>query len=226
MNFLSSAPSIAIPASASAFLTLTVQEAIRNPCADTLQPIYKVLSAVGPDLLDASPTEVVESMRDQLKMIIKNVGPEDLSATNLFCLAVVALLSSSPATKLAQVQGIEKPPIVTRPSGPPTRSDIQQWARNLFTSKRALKTLDIAIIKCITAFSRSYSLRVTEIVEWLNLSNTIITAVDDEARRLWVANDRSKVRKLIEKICSYNDSPDVLCAVGCAVRFDVASLMD
>ncbi|KAL8638182.1 MAG: hypothetical protein Q9228_004640 [Teloschistes exilis] len=202
----------AIPASASAFLTLTVQEAIRNPCADTLQPIYKVLSAVGPDLLDASPTEVLESMRDQLKMIIKNVGPEDLSATNLFCLAVVALLSSSPATKLAQVQGIEKPPIMTRPSGPPTRSDIQQWARNLFTSKRALKTLDIAIIKCITAFSRSYSLRVTEIVEWLNLSNTIITAVDDEARRLWVANDRSKVRKLIEKICSYNDSPDVLCA--------------
>lgn len=165
-------------------------------------------------------------MRDQFKMILRNVGPEDLSATNLFCFAVVALLSSSPSTMLAEVQGIETSSITTRPTRPATRSDIQQWARNLFASKRALKTLDIAIIKCITAFSRSYSLRVTEIVEWLNLSNTIITAVDDEARRLWVANDRSKVKKLIEKICSYNDSPDVLCAVGCAVRLDVASLMD
>ncbi|KAL9587239.1 MAG: hypothetical protein Q9212_000398 [Teloschistes hypoglaucus] len=201
-----------IPATASAFLTLTVQEAIQNPCADTLRPIFKVLSAVGPDLLDASPSEVVERMRDQFKMILKNVGPEDLSATNLFCFAVVALLSSSLAKKLAEVQGIETSPVTARPTGPATRSDIQQWARNLFASKRALKTLDIAVIKCITAFSRSYSLRVTEIVEWLNLSNTIITAVDDEARRLWVANDRSKVRKLIEKICSYNDSPDVLCA--------------
>lgn len=212
VNFLSSVPLIAIPANASAFLTVIVKEALQNPCVDTLRPIYRVLAGVGPNLLDGSPSEVVEGMQDQFKVIFRNVGPEDLSATNLFCFAIVALLSS-PAITLTEIQGTATSS-TTCPAEPAAHSDIQQWARKLFASKRALKTLDIAVIKSITAFSRSYSLGVSEIVEWLNLSNTIITAVDDEARRHWIANDRSKVKKLVEKISSCNDSPNVLCAVG------------
>ncbi|KAL8691924.1 MAG: hypothetical protein Q9218_002932 [Villophora microphyllina] len=193
------------------FLTVLIKEVIRNPCPDTLRPVYKILLAVGPHLLDGSPSQVVAGIQEQFKVIIRNVGPEDLSATNLFCFAVVALLSSSPAPILAGEQG-PTTSSVTLSTGAGGHSDIRQWAHNLFASKRALKTLDIAVFTCINAFSKSYSLDKSELVEWLNLSNTIITAVDDEARGLWLAKDRSKIKKLVEKVSSYKDSQGVLCA--------------
>ncbi|KAL8703478.1 MAG: hypothetical protein Q9201_003352 [Fulgogasparrea decipioides] len=93
-------------------------------------------------------------------------------------------------------------------------------ARQWFTSERASKTLDMAVINAIGASSVTCPLSVPEIIENLYLSNTMIKAVDGAVRASWMANDRSKFKKLIEKVSAQDPQSQVLDANASPTNVD------
>lgn len=64
----------------------------------------------------------------------------------------------------------------------PEPSDRFLPARKFFSSRRAPKTLDLAVIKAITACSQSSQLSARDIVESLKLSREIVEAFDTKEK--------------------------------------------
>lgn len=212
MNLLSSPLSVAIPASASHFLTRLLDKTLEMPCADTIKPIYRVLSGVGAPLLDTLPPGLVARLQEQFKKMLQTVDLED-HVSNLYCLAVLAVMSSSqrPSTLISEHDS--SPPLARELSSAVKQPDSYRVARQYFTLKRATKTLDLVVLKVIFACSKSCALSPPAVLESLELSNTIIEAVDVSDRQQWMTHDRSKFRKLVEKIVVYDQKSEVISAV-------------
>ncbi|KAL8725365.1 MAG: hypothetical protein Q9181_006445 [Wetmoreana brouardii] len=217
VNFLSTVPPVAIPSSASSFLSSLLEEASREPSADSIRPIYRILSGAGSYLLDALPPKVIARMQAKFKNMLQGREAKDISTMHLLCVAVLALMSSlTPTPRLERVHssfptlGSE-----TMPGRSANYHSARQW-------ERASKTLDMAVIKAISASSVTCPLSAPEIIENLHLSNTMIKAVDVGVRASWMANDRSKVKKLIEKVSAHDPQSEVLYALS----LDEASIQE
>ncbi|KAL8997015.1 MAG: hypothetical protein Q9169_003605 [Polycauliona sp. 2 TL-2023] len=212
VNLLSSPPGIAIPASITPFLVKLLRNASQSPSADTIRPVYKVLSGSGPHMLDALPSDVVVRMQDQCReMLEKFKFDMEGNCANLFCLAILALISggniSSPVRD--QEDFAPSPPTTASSSNvEPGASHCE--ARRFFVGKRGSKTLGLAVCKMILAFSKSCKLSTPVIVETLQISGVILGAINDTDRATWMGRNHTKINKLVEKVTSYTDSPEVL----------------
>lgn len=199
---------VAIPASISPFLESLLNRALKAPSPETIRPIYRVLSGIGPQLLDALPLNLVARLQEQFKKLLQGVGAED-PMTDLFCLAVLAVMAS----------GRTEPIIADASTSLATAHEVSIVKKSKscdvarqYLSKRAAKTLDLVVLRVIVVCSRSCTLTVKEAIESLQLSKVIIDAVDGD-KRLWMENDKGKFRKLVEKVSSYDQQPEVLCLV-------------
>lgn len=211
VNLLSSPLSVAIPASTSYFLTKLLDDSLEMPCADTIKPIYSVLSGVGALLLDALPPGLVARLQEQFKKMLQIVDLED-HVSNLYCLAVLAIMSSSPRSATSTTEHDSSAPLGGELSSTVTQPENYFVARQYFTSKRAAKTLDLVVLKFIFACSKSCALSPVEVLESLRLSNVIIEAVSMKDRQQWMMQDRGRFRKLVEKVVLYEQQSDIIFA--------------
>lgn len=141
--------------------------------------------------------------------VLRKIDPDDHMAS-LLCLAVLAKFSSRP-------WGIEmsRPSIQSSPTPEtgPESADKFLPARNFFSSRRAPKTLGLAVINSITACSQSCQLSTPEIVETLRLSREIFEAFDKKEKSSWLAGNVGKIKKL----CKKSLRPELEATVQCEV---------
>ncbi len=205
MNLLSSPLPLALPGSVSPFLAGLLDRAARRPTADTIRPIYQVLSGNGSHLLHALPSDLTARLQQQFKKLLQTVGTENYM-THLFCFAVLAVIASGPSATVTLRD--------TFFSLDSTHEDNRVTAQQYFTPKKASKTLDLVIFRVISVYGQSSTLTLTEVIETLRLSTRIVEAVDISDRVLWIENNKNKLRKLSEKVLSSNHKTEALCEVG------------
>lgn len=89
-------------------------------------------------------------------------------------------------------------------------------AQKYFVSKRALKTIEFTVLTMIYLCSENCKSSIPDIVESLQLSNVILKAVNETDRAIWMDKHEAMISKLVEKVISYNHSPEVLSMVRIA----------
>lgn len=201
---------MAVPISITPFLASHLDKALETPSTHTIGPIFKILSGIGSHLLDALPSDLVARLQEQFKKLLQTVGTQQ-HMTDLVCLAVLAVMASSQSSSSTSQD--ELPSRITVHEA----STVNQMRRcneaRQYLSKRAAKTLDLVVLKVIFVCSKSCTLTVSEVIESLRLCQTIVDTIDAGDRRSWMENDRGKLRKLVEKVSSYDRRSKVLCMV-------------
>lgn len=153
-----------------------------SPSAETIFPLYQLMSGLqtSSSILDTVPSETMDSFQMRLTKILRNL---DDHMGNLLCLATFACIASS------------------------RRSDTLQsptWLQNIrhfFGPKRALKTLELIVLRVILACSDScYNLSPRKAAESIQLAIDICDCVEPEQRNVWIAGNSSKIAKLCEKV--------------------------
>lgn len=186
-----------LPASAAVFFLKVMETAVQTASASTIRPIYSMLVGVGPGLLDVMPEAEVMQFQDRLIRLLRNV---DDQTANLLCLAIFA--------KLVTRSVSASPSIAISSQGPTSASSTvrtEQISRYLtieqfFNQKRAIKTLDLVVLRVIFATSNSSNLSFEDSVESLKLAKEIIGAIIIEEKDRWLNSNGPKVRKLYEKV--------------------------
>lgn len=135
----------------------------------------------------------------------------DNHLASLLCLAVLAKFSSRPGATEESLSNVQSSP---NDKIGPESADRFFPARKFFSSRRAPKTLDLVVIKAITACSQSCQLSTHEIVESLKLSREILVAFDEKEKSSWLAGNVRKTKKLYEKILRVGIEEKVQCEVG------------
>ena len=145
-------------------------------------------------ILDAVPLETMDTFQSELTNTLRNL---DDHMGNLLCLATFARIASP------KKQCIISP-----------RESLQplwlQRIQDFFGPKRALKTLELVVLRVILACSASYSnLQTDQAAESVRLAIEICESVEPEQRKMWIASNPSKIAKLREKVCRDGISPEV-----------------
>ena len=185
-----------------------LDRAVQSLSSDSIRPVYLLLSGVESSYLDILPFDILYDLQSQMKRVLTSVDSDDHLAS-LLCLAVLAKLSSRPA-----VTEESQPNVHTSLDDPvrPESADRFLPARNFFSS-RVSKTLDLVVIKAITACSQSCQLSTHEVVESLKLSREIVNAFNKKERNDWLAGNIKKVNKLHDKVFTDGIKPGVQCEV-------------
>lgn len=213
------------PAAVASFLQKLLEKAVQAPSAETIRPIYSILSGVGYSFLDILPLETVNRFQLQLIQILKGLEVEEHSA-NLICLAILANLAAREITGSTASDALSLPDATsTRNQDVSESNDRYHAARQFFTAKRASKTLDLVVLKVILSCSKVCSLRRDEVMESLKLSEEIVDAVSSGERSSWMDRNAAKVKKLSDKILHHDLDGDTQCAVG-SVDWSVTALAD
>ncbi|KAI4277362.1 MAG: hypothetical protein LQ337_001803 [Flavoplaca oasis] len=98
-------------------------------------------------------------------------------------------------------------------------------AQKYFVSKRALKTIEFTVLTMIYLCSENCKSSIPDIVESLQLSNVILKAVNETDRAIWMDKHEAMISKLVEKVISYNHSPEVLSMQTLKGRIELVSLL-
>ena len=176
-----------VPISFPRFLQYVLEKATEKPSAATMRPLYSLIKGGGSPLLSILPLDTITRLQEQLIKLLK--GLEDHSAS-LLCLAIFARITHDhPAALLAIRDGTHN-------------DDPYQSARQFFTAKRALKTLDLVVLRAILASSGSMA--IPQAIESLQLAVEIINAVTPSEKMMWVEKNIAKLKKLVEKVSQPN----------------------
>ncbi|KAL8679211.1 MAG: hypothetical protein Q9186_004508 [Xanthomendoza sp. 1 TL-2023] len=177
---------------------------------ENIRPIYTILAGSSSHLLDALPLDVVGRMQEQFKKMLQHDKMQiEGNSGNLFCLAVLALISLEQASLPAQEQESSPPPPVERSTDTKEPARGFHLARQFFEAKRAPKTVDLVVLKAIYCCSKTCKLSKQDIIESLQLSNVILRAIDHADRAIWLAKNEAKFGKLIEKISAHDHPSEV-----------------
>jgi len=189
-----------------------LEKAVQSQSAETIRPVYQVLSGFGPSYLDDLASDVLARFQKQLDEVLKRFDSNDPFGT-LLCLAVLAMFASRskertgesiPANNLHFTSGA----VLMEPT------DDFSPARKYFVGKRALTTFNLAVFRVISVCSVNSDLRLDGALETLRLSQDIINALCSDDKKVWIANNIGRAKKLYEKILR----PDIDSSLQCAVH--------
>ena len=205
---LSTPLEVPIPLNAPAFNMKCLGRAVRTLSSETIRPVYLLLSGLDSVYLDSMPLNIVSSLQSQMILVLSKLDSDDHLAS-LLCLAVLAKFSSMPGDM--ENFGPNLQSLVQDETGLHS-ADRFLPARKFFSS-RVPKTLDLIVIKAITACSQSCRLKVHEVVESLKLSIEIVDTLDEKEKTHWQAGNVRKINKLYEKVLRSGIEAKVQCAV-------------
>ena len=205
---LSTPLEVAIPSNAPVFYMKCLERAVRTLSSETIRPVYLLLSGLDSIHLDIMPFDILYSLQSQIILVLSKLDSDDHLAS-LLCLAVLAKFSSMPGDTENSEPNIQCLP---HDDIGPDSADRFLPARKFFSS-RVPKTLDLIVIKAITACSQSCKLKAHEIVESLKLSREIVDALDKKEKTHWQAGNVRKINKLYEKVLRFDIEAKVQCEV-------------
>ena len=186
-----------------------LERAIQTLSSETIRPVYSLSAGLNSSYLDIMPFDILSNLQSQIIRVLSRIDSDDHLAS-LLCLAVLARFSSMPGDMEKPEPSIQALP---QDEMRPNSADRFLPARKFFSS-RIPKTLDLIVIKAITACSQSCKLRMHEIVEGLKLSRDIVDAFDKKERAQWLAGNVRKINKLYEKVFRFGIEAKVQCEVG------------
>lgn len=189
---------------------ICLEKAVQSLSPETIRPVYLLLSGVEASYLDILPFDFLYRLQSQMIEVLTNLN-SDVHMANLLCLAVLAKFSSRPGLMEKPLPSVQCSP---NDETEPESADRFLTARKFFSSRKAPKTLDLVVIKAITACSQSCQLSSHEIVESLKLSREIVDAFDQKEKSSWLAGNGRKIKKLYEKILRPDIEAKVQCEVG------------
>ena len=163
----------------------------QNPCVETVFPLYQLMTGLqtSSSILDTVPSETMAMLQMEFTNTLRNL---DGHMDNLLCLASFARIASSTGSSAR---------------GPPPWL---QKIREFFGPKRALKTLELVVLRVILACSASCNgLQVDQAAESVRLAIEICETVEPEQRDKWTASNSAKIAKLREKVSRDNINPRV-----------------
>lgn len=206
---LSTPLEFAIPSEVPVFLVKCLEKAVQSLSLETIRPVYLLLSGVGSSYLDVLPFDILSTLQSQMIEVLTKIRSDDHLAS-LLCLAILAKFASRPRSMESFQPNVQSSP---NDENGPESADRFLPGRKLFLSRRAPKTLDLVVIKAITACSQSCRLSTHEIVESLKLSREIVDAFDKKQKSSWLAGNVGKTKKLHEKILRSGIEAKVQCEV-------------
>ncbi|KAJ5885148.1 hypothetical protein N7495_009658 [Penicillium taxi] len=171
------------PARITSFITYLVSSMAKDPCADTIMPLHRLMTSLQGSILNDVPDEVMSSLQLEFTKTLRNV---DDQMGNLLCLATFARIAAT-----SQNQHGSKP----RP-----------WLLNIqhfFGSKRGVKTLDLVVLRVILACSSNYNnLIPSQAAESIRLAICIADAVEPTQKNAWLSSNVAKISKLCDKVAT------------------------
>lgn len=179
-----------------------------------------LLSSIASNLLDVLPVNILTGLQDRLIEMLRGVEVDEHS-TNLICLAILAKLTSVSSTNSKLSKDLSQPSLnlplletALSDNGAVSKSSRNySLAQQFFSAERALKTLDLVVLKVILACSRSCTLLSKDVVESLKYSEEIVNAVTKDEKKNWLSRNGIKCRKLSEKISRHDIDPEIRHAV-------------
>jgi hypothetical protein len=175
------------PARLGAFITRLVEEMVHEPCARTINPLYRAMAALlgNSNLLGALPEETMAHFQTECTKTLRNLSDH---MGSLLCLATFARIQSVWApTQECKVR--EHP-------GPLWLENVSQF----FGPKRAQKTLDLVVMSAIMACSATCALSAEEAVDSVRLAIEICENVHQEQKEIWIKTNALRMAKLCEKL--------------------------
>lgn len=176
---------IMLPARVSTFIERLVGKMVDNPSAETIYPLYHVISGMhgSSSLLAAFSEETMANFQTECSKILRNLNDH---MGNLLCLAMFARIAAARVPKNCTIN-----------------DNFPAWLQNIrqfFGPKRASKTLDLVVLRVILACSSNFNLSSKEAIESVRLAMEICDAVDADQRQVWIENNTARVAKLCEKL--------------------------
>ena len=205
---LSTPLEIMIPLNAPVFYMKCLERAVQTLSSETIRPVYLLLSGLDSVYLDSMPLDIVSSLQSQMILVLSKLESDDHLAS-LLCLAILAKFSSMHGDMENSGPNIQSLP---QDENGLHSADRFLPARKFFSS-RVTKTLDLIVIKAITACSQSCRLKVHEVVESLKLSVEIVDTLDEKEKSHWQAGNIRKINKLYEKVLRSGIEAKVQCEV-------------
>ena len=191
---------------------MTLEMAIREPSADTIRPLYMILSGVGYGLLEMLSDGAIKHLQESLKDMLRTLGSH---FDSLLCLATFAkmvpartpqLMTSDNATPLGSDRLSEQTSDGAR--------DRYEVARQFLNHKKASKTLELVVLRVILICSINCPLDFDKAMDSLRLSKEIIDAVDETEKETWLKRTTTGSKKLYEKVLR----PDLDASIRSLVR--------
>lgn len=199
---LSTQLDVPIPAALPAFLGHVLARAVVNPSAETIRPVYLILSSVGCVELWALSQSLVTCLQEQLKQILCGSLPVDAHHAKMLCLAVLAKLASTEA--LSSYDGKNWSSTDTSCKGVEYQGDHFKPARKYFRTEKASKTLDMVATTARHALSHSCSptdaMTLGSMMEILNLCTEIVRSVSGIEKQTWLTARRAVSKAPLDKM--------------------------
>lgn len=204
---------VALPASYPRFLSMLLEGVAQQLSFQTIEPVYKVVSALGTSHVEHLSSDLHNQLQNTLVNALKTLDLEEHS-TNLLNLATLAHISSrwNPLGNATHSRAsLEKS----------AKSDVIETnivtalapSRQFFESKKAHKVLDLVILKAILISSASTNLTEDQIVQNLRLCSDIVSAISMNERSTWCEKSSGKVRKLYDRLLRQDSSQRIQAAV-------------
>ena len=213
VSLFSSPLDVAIPSNFAPFLMQLMERAASSLSLDSLWPVYRLLSAIGPCHLDTLSNKIIDSLQNELLEVLNKLKMDDDRFETVLCLAVLAKLASRPRTMVLRDDDRTDTVQSPRATGLPALPDQRAFARRFF-AKKAYKTFDLIILKAKASCSESCTSSTGDICESLKLSEEVVDACDPSERVAWIAKSGSKIKSLQSKILR----PGIDLETQCMVR--------
>ncbi|KAH0562962.1 hypothetical protein GP486_002475 [Trichoglossum hirsutum] len=196
VSMLSAPLPIPTPASFGPFFHRSLEEATASPTASNLRRVYSIVSgqcSALPEILSAGQmTQVQEKLIGILKRL-------DGQAVHLFCLGTFARLMA-PQKCPSSVGNTSRSSISSVGSDSSPAEKRFGLIQGFFSAQKASKTIDLVVLRVISACSSNSNLSSDEALEDVQLATVIMDAVEPGLRGAWVKSNGRTVRKLYEKV--------------------------
>ncbi|KZF20475.1 hypothetical protein L228DRAFT_285177 [Xylona heveae TC161] len=184
---------VPLPGSLLPFFKGTFDRAALSPSAETIRPVYVLLSGNCSDLLEIIPVQMMARFQDQLVNILKTL--ED-HAVCLLCLGILAAIAHPESHASNLTTGTPKE---SDGSFTSERVPFSEGLKQFFTARKAPKTLEFISLQVAYACSETNSLSQNEATEYFELAKVIAGAISIEVKQDFVNGNSRGARKLLEK---------------------------
>ena len=186
-----------VPTCLSPFIMQLVRRMAQNRCVETVFPLYQLMCGLrsSSSILNTIPTQTMDIVQTEFNNTLRNLN--DHMGT-LLCLATFAQIASSRnASDESELRAASAPPWFEK-------------IRDLFSRQRALKALELVVLRVILACSASCNgMQVNQAAESIRLAIEICQTVGPDERKRWIGTNPAKVAKLSEKVARDAISPRV-----------------
>lgn len=193
---------VALPAEAQTLFVQLVEHAAKKPCAQTIEPVYIILTGTGNLLLGILSTDVLARFEENLVNILRHASSGAADQTlSLYCLSImnVVLCGMDPEFRLTASSYNTQDFLASTPASSRWKSEAMQQFFSGNKAQRSTQLIALLVLSALSTADRSSS-HIKSIV----LANEVVTAIPVDLRKIWCAANTTTIRRIQEKLCTHD----------------------